>query len=90
MADAGEFIKREPDFTEYSEDAGPLSPTVHSRLALSADTRRDLGREEDDEEGDLSDSELFDELERELEEEEQRGGVVGRLREERMKELKRQ
>lgn len=44
----------------------------------------------DDEDNDLSDSELFDELERELEEEEARGGTAGRLREDRMEELKRQ
>jgi hypothetical protein len=74
---------------EFIED-GPSSPSLHSRLTLSASTRRQEIGEDGDEDDDLSDSELFDELERELEEEGERGGVVGRLREERMKELKRQ
>jgi hypothetical protein len=68
---------------------GPSSPSLHSRLTLNASKRR-TSEEDEDAQSDLSDSELFEELERELEEEGERGGVVGRLREERMKELKRQ
>ena len=73
------------------DDEGPSSPSLHARLTLSTSFRRQAEREDDDDDEDgLSDSELFDELERELDEEGDRGGVVGRLREERMKELKRQ
>ncbi|UZJ56193.1 hypothetical protein CBS101457_005513 [Exobasidium rhododendri] len=86
MADTTEFLSREPAFIED----GPSSPSLYARLNLNANSRRHAAREDVDEDDDLSDSELFDELEREMEEEGQRDGVVGRLREERMEELKRQ
>jgi hypothetical protein len=75
--------------TADDDEAG--SPTLHARLTQATSSRRTAGRELDDrDDDDVSDSELFDELERELEEEGERGGVMGRLREDRMKELKRQ
>lgn len=79
--------------TEEANEDGPLSPpTLHSRLESAANTKRTEDAQDSDELDNLSDSELFDELERELEEEEKegRGGAMGRLREERMNELKRQ
>lgn len=73
------------------EDDESSSPSLHSRLTQASSSRRKADRESDDQnEEDISDSELFDELERELEEEGDRGGVMGRLREDRMMELKRQ
>lgn len=64
---------------------------LHQRLTQSSTNRK---RFEDDNERNsdhVDDDELFDELERELEEEDERGsGMMGRLREERMEELRRQ
>lgn len=77
--------------TDEAKEDGPSSPpTLHSRLESAANSRRRKEDEDSDGLDELSDSELFDELERELEEEGERGGTMGRLREERMNELKRQ
>lgn len=81
--------------TFIEAEAGPSTITdqsgtkLYERLTQSSANRRTY--EDDDERNseDADDDELFDELERELEDE--RGsGVMGRLREERMEQLRNQ
>lgn len=90
----------EATFTEAPADgdAGPSSPQLRSRLAKAVHERQNSsvgggggegGDDGDNDDGSTNEDGLFDELERELDE----GGareVMGRLREERMAELRRQ
>jgi hypothetical protein len=65
----------------------PSQAAQLARLHKSAVSRR--RQHSSDDEGDVEDDDIFDELERELEEEDERGnGVMGRLREERMAALR--
>ncbi|MCO5596356.1 hypothetical protein L7F22_050417 [Adiantum nelumboides] len=76
---------------EQDQQPGPSSPTpLHNRLHGALEARRRSRGEADNESEIASDSELFDELERELEDESGQGGAMGRIREARWKELRSQ
>lgn len=76
---------------EQDQQPGPSSPTpLHNRLHGALEARRRSRGEADDESEIASDTELFDELERELEDESGQGGAMGRIREARWKELRSQ
>lgn len=83
-------------FTEAEAGPSTAVPGLHERLSRATAGRqgKDLFEKDDEQDGDdrsVDSDDLFDELERELDEQGGRGGgMMGRLREERMEELRRQ
>jgi hypothetical protein len=83
--------------TFIEAEAGPSTvpnqsgAKLYERLTQSSTNRRTYENDDERNSDEADDDELFDELERELEEEDERGsGVMGRLREERMEQLRNQ
>lgn len=82
------FIEAEAGPSTIPEQNGTK---LYERLTQSSANRRTYEDDDERNSDEADDDELFDELERELEEEDERGsGVMGRLREERMEQLRNQ
>jgi len=82
------FIEAEAGPSTVSNQSGAK---LYERLNQSSTNRRAYENDDERNSDEADDDELFDELERELEEEDERGsGVMGRLREERMEQLRNQ